>query len=123
MTEDLPTRIAKIKPGDHVTIQIAGEVKATATSRALILNGIVIRHPDGSPRSGITALIEHTPALPPEPEIGALRLDRIGDVWRRFEDGWRFLRHNDGSWSHIRWSWAGMQDLAPLTGPREVAGR
>lgn len=119
----LRAALAEVQPGDHVTVAMdygghAGTVTGEAWARqaSLFVCTTIIRYEDGC-GPYVTALIEHTPAMPPEPKVDALRIDKDGDVWRRFEDGWSLLFLN-GSWGVYRFPWSEVQKQAPLLDPK-----
>lgn len=124
---DLRAALAKVQPGDHLTVTVGYDGHtATLTGEAwlsfsehLSVGTTIIRYDDGKPSGHIAALIEHVPALPPEPKVGSLRVCNGKTLRRRFANGWAQMFH-DGSWGGIRLSWAEMQTYDSLTDPMEV---
>lgn len=96
MTDDLREALAKIKPGDEVTVALAyNDHTGTLAGKVwedrdgyLFISGTVIRRPAGAPANDVTAVLDHKPHVP---DVTAEVLDAL-PVWSVVTD------HRDRPW-------------------------
>lgn len=111
--DDLRAQVARIRPGDTVTVRITaigGGHEATLAGAAwvdcgiLYVGPVMIRNPSsGEPGTYIAAVLDHQPALPEEPPIWSVVETEQGILWSRNPDGswgggftWEQLNRNFG---------------------------
>lgn len=114
--DDLRDQVARIRPGDTVTIRVItkGGHEATVTGEAwadgdLCVGLVIIRGLSGNPAPWIREVVDHQPALPEEralpdqPPIWSVVETEQGILWSRNPDGswvggftWEQLNHNFG---------------------------
>lgn len=126
MTDSLTEAVAKIKPGDTVTVRhgYPGGLDARTTGTvesisfgSLWLGGLRLRYSDRQPGDYIREVIEHTPAPPPEPPVYSVRRDSRDLDWTHRRHGfWACLdRHTSADLD-----WEMLLQRGPLTDPTAV---
>lgn len=102
MSDDLREALAKISPGDEVTVAVECEAHTgTVNGKAwlnrpgcLLVAHIVLRHSNGDPSFFVTAVLDHKPRVPEVTAevldalpVWAVVTDKDGDAWPKCENG------------------------------------